>query len=233
MPQPNASPAPVLFTPPDFDTEDWRAPDMPGPGIAKAAMEKLLATRTADMPSWEGHLHESRLRDRYIAAYGFALLSAETLGVLAQLLAALNVLEVGAGSGYLSHALCALGVSVQASERGDDSAGRYGIRTVWQRDHEGDSAVLLPGEFEAVLMSWPPHRSPFASRIAHAMRCGQLLVYEGEGAGGCTADAAFFETVGDNRLFERLTEVEQRLNAGHLQFSCMHDRWFVYRKRAR
>jgi hypothetical protein len=76
----------------------------------------------------------------------------------------------------------------------------------------------------------PPHDHPFATRVAQAMLPGQLLVYEGEAAGGCTANDAFFEYMADSSLWERLSDVSARLNAAHVTLDALHDHWTVWRR---
>jgi hypothetical protein len=81
------------------------------------------------------------------------------------------------------------------------------------------------------MMAWPPLGHPFASKVAARMVPGQVLIFQGEDAGGCTADAAFFRMVEDSTAWEPLYDWNQRLDEHHLQFYGIHDRWNVYRKR--
>ena len=122
--------------------------------------------------------------------YGFVVVSQELLDTLATMLVNKRCLEVGAGSGFLSHFL-SRGVDIQASDLGGTCASNYGLSKVWQRDHEGNSLSLLPGAFDAVVLCWPPYNGSFGADVLQAMAPGQLLFFEGEGQGGCTADDAF------------------------------------------
>lgn len=61
------------------------------------------------------------------------------------------------------------------------------------------------------------------------MKPGQMLVFEGEGEGGCTGDDAFFELLSSS--FAEHVAQSRRLNAGHVQFPGIHDRWSVGVKR--
>ena len=165
-------------------------------------------------------------RNLFIREHGFAMLTRETLDTLAGLLRG-RVLEVGAGSGYLGAALAERGVDIVVSDLGGERYAAFGLGPVVRRDHEGDSLTLLPGEFDAVVMSWPHGR--FAWEVASRMKPGQLLVYEGEGEGGATADEAFYAMLDES--FEGQDAAERALNKHHVQFWGMHDRWWVLVKR--
>ncbi len=169
-------------------------------------------------------------RKLYIPEHGFVYFTKEQVDTLATELKGKRCIEVGAGTGLLSHLLQERGLDVLASDLGGEAMGNYGMRRVWKRDHEGDSLSLLPGSFDAVLLCWPPYQGSFGAQVLSAMRPGQVLFFEGEGAGGCTADDAFFEVLSDTAQWTTLTELTAALNTHHLQFTGIHDRWSVFQK---
>jgi len=59
---------------------------------------------------------------------------------------------------------------------------------------------------------------------------GQLLVYEGEDAGGCTADTGFFKFMSDSSLWEPWPVESARLNAVHVTLDTLHDHWMVWKR---
>ena len=61
------------------------------------------------------------------------------------------------------------------------------------------------------------------------MSSGQILVYIGESAGGCTADFDFFEEVGSSS-WEFLRSKSQELTNLKINFEGLNDRVYVYRK---
>ena len=169
-------------------------------------------------------------RTRHRAKHGYVYVTQEQAILMAKLLQGKRCLEVAAGTGWLSHLLLDKGVDVLASDMGGDSFAGYEMQHVWQRHHEGDSLSLLPGEFDAVILTWPAYDAPFGHQVLQAMRAGQVLFFEGEGKGGCTADDAFFETLEDAQQWRKKQAWTQQLNEHHLHFSGLHDRWSVWQK---
>lgn len=176
------------------------------------------------------------LRRQFRRDFGYVVASAEVMTVLTELLHNLGpILDAGCGSGYLSKELARLGVPTFAVNYCDFREARpvghgYPINTVYQLDDLGDAASFITSRFGSVLMTWPPYDNPFALKVAQAMLPGQLLVFEGEDAGGCTADAAFFEFMNDSTLWEPLPDASSRLNAVHVTLDTLHDHWSVWKR---
>jgi len=169
-------------------------------------------------------------RDHYIAQYGFVLLTAECVDDLANLLAGKAVLEVGAGTGFLSHCLAEKGVNVLAQDLASPGeASPYRFQKKWKLDHIGPFEEVLTDKYDAVLISWPCMGSRFAFNVAKAMVQGQVLVYQGEGAGGCTASDAFFDYM-ESTDWTFQEEATEGLNRHHRRFPAIHDRWLVFKK---
>lgn len=145
------------------------------------------------------------------------------------------VLDAGSGSGYLSRELGRLGVKTFAVDSRDYREPRtagtgYPIKAVHQLDVVGDATGFVASRFGAVLMVWPPLERQFTLDVAKAMLPGQVLVYEGEMAGGCNANDAFFEFVADTRMWKPLEGVTSRLDAVHVVMDTLHDHWAVWRR---
>jgi 2-polyprenyl-3-methyl-5-hydroxy-6-metoxy-1,4-benzoquinol methylase len=96
-------------------------------------------------------------RENYIADYGFAIVTQETLKELAQFLSDKSVLEVGSGTGFLSAALADEGVHVTAVDRGSLDHNRQ--HRCYRRDVTADALTLLPGNYDVVVMMWPTYKS--------------------------------------------------------------------------
>lgn len=161
----------------------------------------------------------------YLHQYGHVLATREVLDALAAQLSGVGpVLDAGCGSGYLSRELASLGIETFAVDNGDDRL------PIQQRDAQGDAAAHVSDRFGAVLMTWPPFNESFAFDVARAMLPGQLLIYEGENGGGCTADCAFFDYVSDGNQWETLFHRSDELDAVHVTFSMNKNHWLMFRK---
>jgi 16S rRNA G1207 methylase RsmC len=166
-------------------------------------------------------------REHYIADYGFAIVTQETLKELSRFLSGKSVLEVGSGTGFLSAALAEEGVRVTAVDTGNLDSGRQ--KHCYRRDLTADALTLLPGDYDVVLMMWPTYNSDFAECVADSMRPGQILIYQGESSEGCTATDEFFDAVYSSS-WTQLRQVSDTLNAGHVRFDLIHDKWYVFQK---
>lgn len=170
-------------------------------------------------------------RNAFIKDFGFVYLTKECAQALTEFLMSMRCLDVGSGTGWLSHLLAERGVETVAADKGGDAFAQHRMSKVWKRDFEGDAVTLLPGEFDAVILTWPHVSSGLASRVVDTMKQGQVLVYQGEGSGGCTAEEAFFDVIENTALWEPLETVTRQLNEVHVQFDGLHDTWLVARKR--
>ena len=174
--------------------------------------------------------------------YGFFLPTAELMERLVDILRheigpAGCVLDAGSGSGFLSKELCSRGIDTFAVDRCDYENKKrefgYPMIKVYQRDALGDAADYVANHFGAVLLTWPPYDKPFALEIAKAMHPEQLLIFEGEDAGGCTGDEKFFEFVEDVNYWTPLKNLSDHLDEVHVTFAPQHDHWFIWRKVAK
>jgi 16S rRNA G966 N2-methylase RsmD len=176
-------------------------PDQSYLDIAKAIGIDVSKGYFDRIPKIEHYLSSGVQRDKHIKEYGFPILTKECLDTLSDFLKSKKCLDAGAGSGYLSYFLDQRGVVVTASEKFISGNG-YGFKKIWKNDHAGDSLDLLPGDFDAVLLAWPPYESEFGMNVLTKMTKGQLLVYQGEGMGGCTGNDEMHESLKNDSLWE-------------------------------
>lgn len=175
-----------------------------------------------------------RMECQFRKDFGYVLASCELMDALADFLRGSRVLEAGSGSGYLSKELTRLGIGTFAVDRVDYTRPNngYPIDAVHQLDHCGDAVPFVAsGNFDVVILTWPPYKQPFALDVATAMLPGQILLYCGENAGGNAADHAFFDYLANREKWERLTGLIERLDSAHVNFSTNQDHWLVAKKR--
>lgn len=87
----------------------------------------------------------------------------------------------------------------------------------------GTTSAAAAHRDRALLLVWPPYGSPMARLAANAWR-GEVLVYVGEGPGGCTADDSFHNLM--EREFAEVAEVANPCWDG------IHDWVQIYRRKS-
>jgi len=117
----------------------------------------------ADLLGVEQAEEQFALRRQFRREYGYVVVTAEVMTVLAELLQNLGtVLDAGCGSGYLSKKLAELEIPTFAVDYRDFRESRpdghgYPISAVYQLDALGDAASFISNKFGAVLLTWPPY----------------------------------------------------------------------------
>ena len=164
--------------------------------IANTNMSDLLSQ------TWEHFLGNAsfeqtwNIRQKHIQLLGFPIITKEVIFELASFLGKMKVADLGCGTGYISAALKARGVNIDAY---DDYSSNYSVGKMnnaqYCEIHNVDYFEIDLEQYHAILMSWPDYDSENAFEIASKMKPGQILIYQGESKGGCTADDNFFDLV--------------------------------------
>jgi hypothetical protein len=198
--------------------EDWRK-----------QMSRHLAKITAGEPSTFIE-HNSNLqmalfavRDEYVARFGFAIPCAELLDALAQ---HGPIVEIGAGSGYMTRLMRLRGIDVIGTDidiHTEDSHG-HGFIVGEHDPHQigrasGKQAVRRFPE-RTVFCSWPTYRATWFRQALRAMRRGQKLIMIRE---DCIADETAYQYLDD--CFDELGTVDLPV------FPYIHDYAAIYVKR--
>lgn len=172
-------------------------------------------------------LDSYQVRCRYTSRIGWFILTTEVREVLVNFLKGKRVLEVGSGTGYFAAHMKQGGVEdynavdIWDPQYWDERTTRYfGI--------DGDSLDYIDNSYDVIVMNWPPYDEPFAHQVVKKMAKGQVLIFEGEGYGGCTGDDDFFNYLDDH--FTPIKELDDELNEHHIRFHGVNDHWWVYAK---
>lgn len=164
--------------------------------------------------------NEFRIRDDFIARFGFAILTPEAIRVIRRYN---PLLEVGSGSGYWAYELRRHGLDVVATDPG---TGRYhrvpgGRWKPWTDIEPVDAAEAIRRHPDrALLVVWPDFDAWAGEALARYT--GSTLLYVGEWR-GCTADDRFHE------LLER--DFEEEAVVALPVFAGIHDRLMILRRR--
>ena len=165
------------------------------------------------------------LRSDFIKTIGFTLISNDWIKPLSQWIGNRKCLEVMTGTGSLSFALQQQGIDIIATDNfsWEGSSNWNDNENYWTEIEHIDAigAVKKYGkDIDIIIMSWP-YMDDTAHRILQSMRevnpnC--IMIFIGEGMGGCTADDEFFESIQEIED----TEFEQAVS-NFKQWGGIHD----------
>lgn len=194
--------------------------------MPKYTSNSLYSFMDADRDPF-GFMKESRLRQAYIDKGMFGFVSWKWINPFVEWIGNRKCLEVMAGRGWLSHALREKGVEVIATDNFSWHNGE--VYSSWKNtvtsieEIDAVSAVeKYASEIDIVIMCWA-----FMDNIAyetikklHEINPNALVVFIGEGAGGCTANDNFFNH------FQRITndELFEKAANNYEHWDCLHDR---------
>jgi hypothetical protein len=126
--------------------------------------------------------------------YSYSICSPGDITWMRQLLGRREVVELGAGRGYWAWQLEQAGVRVHAYDPlvpGTDNR-YFNAPGTFTKVHALDHTIVTKHSNAALFMSWPGYECTWAHE-ALASYAGDMLIYAGEGPGGCTADDAFYD----------------------------------------
>lgn len=172
-------------------------------------------------------LDSYQVRCGYTSRIGWFILTTEVKEILVNFLKGKRVLEVGSGTGYF------------AAHMKQGGVGDYNAVDIWDPLYwderttryfgiDGDSLDYIDNSYDVIVMNWPPYDEPFAHQVVKKMSKGQVLIYNGQGSGGCTGDKDFFNYLDEH--FTPMKELDYELNENHVSFPCIKDHWWVYAK---
>ncbi len=153
--------------------------------------------------------------------WGFAIPCAEMVTALLPLV---PLVEVGAGSGYLTAFLCAAGLDVIATDAAAGDQTIYGFVAGARRPVERLDGVAAVSKYSDrnVLCSWPTKGSAWALAAARRLAIGRAFILIGQVNGATTGTPGL-------RHFLR-TRFEQIDEVAIPQFPGAEDRLMVFRR---
>lgn len=191
-------------------------------GILKKNLYKYFKEDFSDIS-----FHLQLLRNEYNKKYGFFLISEDFLSTSSLLLKNKRVLEVGAGSGFLSYCLQKNGIDITAIDLKVKN-NNYGFEKNYTNIIQANASDYLSkyNHYDTIIMSWPNYQTSFAHDVLSKMKSGQRLIYIGEGYGGCTANDDFFDLLSSKVNID--AEQTKLLQKNSYSWPCIHDNIEVY-----
>lgn len=182
--------------------------------------------RPEPMLHWLSNSGDSKyFADRFTvcSAFSWAICSPGDVAWLREVLDGRGVVEVGAGTGYWAWQMRQAGIDVIAYEPNEPKPGNTFVRREWTEVLRGDQFAAKAHPDRALFLCWPSYNEPWAAE-ALAAYSGDLLVYCGEGEGGCTADGEFFRLLEDG--WEEIGD-----SGAHVAHWGIHDYLTAYRRK--
>lgn len=138
-----------------------------------------------------------KLRDNWINRGMFAFVSWKWVNPFSEWIGKRKVLEVMAGAGWLAKALREKGIDIIATDDHSWSKlQKWGDVTEVKELKALEAIEKYGRKVDIMIMSWPymDKNAYKAIKKLHEVNPQALVVYIGEGNGGCTADSNFFES---------------------------------------
>lgn len=145
-----------------------------------AIMDELIAQMKSDTG-----IFDFPMRTQYVKKFGFVIPSSKFVNTA---LEHMPLVEVGAGTGFLSKIISKFGGDIITTDIREVSVNNYfkcDNSFVELEMSNASDAVKKYGE-RTVLMSWPPYKSEMDYEVYTSMKKGQKLILIGEGMSGCT-----------------------------------------------
>lgn len=135
--------------------------------------------------------HDYHARNKLVPRYSWAVPDAEFAREILKYTS--SVFEIGAGSGYWIWYLRQFGLRVTGVDKYPNydttSSNGYGNRAYWCPVFKIQEMEVPPAD-RALMFVWPSYDERWAANYLSRYR-GNVVIYEGEGDGGCTGDGNF------------------------------------------
>jgi len=225
----------------DLVTEEdlWAKIESMGP------REQYNIQRYLDNPDedldFKEYVSEYERRMEFIKELAWAVPTKEAVKAIAGFVGGGRALEIGAGTGLWSYLIQQAGVNpdkyaptdvssgVAPGKKGKSWIGRkyHGMGKMQRRTTfvpvqkmSVDQAIEAYGDYEVLILVWPPYNTPMAANALKGFR-GNRIIYVGEGEGGCTADDEFHAMLSkDWKVHKKFTTAASK---NWKQWNAIHD----------
>lgn len=169
-------------------------------------------------------------RNEHTKNYSWPIVTKECADILGNLLQGRKVLDVAGGNGFITKLLRGRGVDIKLLDHIEISTAKTFYTRIDAHaplDYSEDILTFDIKEFDAFILSWPCYDAGWAYEFIKRLKSGDVLIYQGESQGGCTADDAFYEYLYSSK-FQYEEDISDKLYENHVRFSGIHDNWNIY-----
>ena len=159
-------------------------------------------------------------RDIFIKAAGFSLITKNFIKALSEWIGDRSVLEIMAGTGYISKSLKDEGVNVVAVT--DIKESSWGFKKEWTEVEKlsANEAIMKYNNVDIIICSWAyMDNTMYAALLTmREYNPNAIILYIGEDYGGCTANDNFFEnliSIEDDAFEENVIPLYRRWGGIH------------------
>lgn len=164
------------------------------------------------------------IRRKLVGQYAWSIISDEFIQAIKA--CGVDVLSVGAGSGYNEHLMSNAGISVVVTDPFPVGKNKFFADDckIWSDTFHAMNAVDAIRYFSghSLFMSWPAYAEDWPVEALMEYK-GDLFFYIGEGCGGCCANDEFFEYLHEE--FEMVKQYDIP------QWYGIHDYAAIYRRK--
>lgn len=158
-----------------------------------------------DTPHWEmPTLAQLEARDYCVKRGMWAIVTRNLAIALAEIVNGRSILEIMAGAGWLARALADEGIQITATDDGSWNERHSKMQQIYPvAPLDAASAVRELGtQHDILLVSWPPYGDEAICKALAYWEPEKLLIYIGEGDGGCNAPECFWNGFFEDRTID-------------------------------
>jgi SAM-dependent methyltransferase len=168
-------------------------------------------------------------RSIYVSNFSFPIICKEQLNILVNLFKNKTVLDIGAGTGFLSFLLKEKEIDCIPISLDKNNCSYFKNTKPYVDLVYFDATKIDYSDYQYFILSWPNYDNDFGEKIVNSLKKGSFLFYQGEGYGGCTGNNKMHDLLEEDYIY--LSYISNYLNMYQINFYGIHDKWEVYFKK--
>lgn len=141
------------------------------------------------------------LRNNFVRQFSWAIPTPNVVRKICDATVGKKIIEVGAGTGLWAKLLKLSGSEIIATDSFESHGYREDNTYLPVHNLEAVAAIEQNRDCDVLMLIWPAYDTDMAERALKAFN-GSIVIYIGEGYGGCNANDEFFDELQQN--FEEL-----------------------------